>query len=237
MRMRQEFVGSVSFRLDRSHIWNAVWPKKQRDHVAASCGISCGETSQARPIHYRILGLILPSLSLFHLNRTDKLFLSLQRSSAASYLVSVPPVCCLSMKHRVGLEEISAHRRPGILWFSGKFGVGYCRRKLSNGSKAPNLVLFASHRENDKRRTAGEKMAAGSKRLCRRTEMETPASGATTSVPLLQVQTSIFPSLRGCSPNKRHSFSTCRAAFVCYTTCDHTHLFFLLVPPRNGNPL
>lgn len=87
----------------------SVAKKNQRDHVAASCGISCGETSQARPIHYRILGLILPSLSLFHLNRTDKLFLSLRRSSAASYLVSVPPVFCLT-----SIDEAPC-------WFAGDF--------------------------------------------------------------------------------------------------------------------
>lgn len=158
------------------------------------------------------------------------------------FLCLLYSVCCLSMKHRVGSQEISAHRRSGILWFSGNFGVAYCRRKLSNGSDATNLVLFASHREIDKKRTAGEKMAAGSKRLCRQTEMETPASGDTTSVPLLQVQTSIFPSWLGCSPNKRHSLSTCRAlaviraALVCYTTCDHTHFFSVSVSQERESP-
>lgn len=44
---------------------------------AASRGISCGEPSRAHPIHYRILGLILPSWSVFHLNNIDKLFLNL----------------------------------------------------------------------------------------------------------------------------------------------------------------
>lgn len=208
----------------------SVAKKNQRDHVAASCGISCGETSQARPIHYRILGLILPSLSLFHLNRTDKLFLSLRRSSAASYLVSVPPVFCLP----------SINEAP--CWFAGDFRTQtppvFCDLVGSLGSGAAggscqmvlthlNVALLASHRENDRRRAAGEKMAAGSKRLCRWTEMETPASGGTTSAPLLQVQTSIFPSRRGRSPNKhKHSFPTCCAAFVCYTTCDHTLFFF-----------
>lgn len=63
---------------------DTVWQLKTIWPHAASWGISYGEASQAHPIRYRILRLILPSLSLFHLNKAVKLFLNLWWWSAAS---------------------------------------------------------------------------------------------------------------------------------------------------------